>query len=431
MGYLHRDLIDELEKWLDRKEILAIKGPRQSGKTTLLYILRDYLINTKRVNPETIVYITFEDRDILDAFEQSPKDFINSYLGKKEGQKIYFLIDEFQHLKDGGQKIKLLYDVYDNIKFIITGSSSLELTGSTAKYLVGRLFSFSLYQFSFGETLATKLKNLHNIYRENNKDLYFFLMKGKDFKFSSNIFEKDFIKNFEQYCLFGGYPEVIKAENKETVQIILKNIYDTYITKDIVDFLRIGDVSCFRNIVTLLASRIGNLLNYNDLATDGKTYFKQLKHYLSILEETYVIKLLTPFFKNIATEIKKNPKIYFLDAGLRNYIIKNFNRFDIRQDTGSLVENEALSQILRANFEPINYWRTTGKAEIDFILKIGQDLVPIEIKYSFLKTASVSRGFRNFISAYNPNRAVVLTKGFSQIQKFGKTKVLFFPVWFL
>lgn len=138
MEFFHRNLIDELEKWLDRKEILAIKGPRQSGKTTLLNIIKDYLINTNKAKAEHIIYITFEDRDNLDSFSRDPKGYINSYIADNKNERFYFLIDEFHYLKDGGQKLKLLYDLYENLKFIITGSSSLELTGSTAKYLVGR-----------------------------------------------------------------------------------------------------------------------------------------------------------------------------------------------------------------------------------------------------------------------------------------------------
>lgn len=147
--YLPRLLFDEIIKWLKRKEIIAIKGPRQSGKTTLLLMIQDYLIEKERVNPKNVIFLTFEDREILEKFSKAPKDFVSSFIRGQKDERSYFLIDEFHYLEEGGQKLKLLYDIFPNIKFIITGSSSLEIAGKTAKFLVGRMFSFYLYQFSF------------------------------------------------------------------------------------------------------------------------------------------------------------------------------------------------------------------------------------------------------------------------------------------
>ena len=267
--------MDELKKWLDRKEILAIRGPRQSGKTTLLNIIKHFLVNTKKIEPENVIYITFEDRDNLDAFSRDPKSYINSYIADNKNKRFYFLIDEFHYLENGGQRLKLLYDLYKNIKFIITGSSSLELTGNTAKYLVGRVFLFNLLQFSLGEFLETKETNLYNVYKEKGNIVKDFIEEGKESTFKEEIFEKDFTRYFEEYTRFGGYPEVIKTNSVETKQIILKNIYDTYIAKDIIELLRLGDISNFRMIVALLANTIGDLLNYNNLAADGRSYFRQ------------------------------------------------------------------------------------------------------------------------------------------------------------
>jgi predicted AAA+ superfamily ATPase len=142
MKYYERILLEKVKKWIDRKEIIAIKGCRQSGKTTLLEMLKDWLIK-KGVKEENIVYLTFEDREILEKFSLNPKDFVKRFITSEE--KYYFLIDEAHYCKDIGQKLKLLYDTYKNIKFVITGSSSLEITSETAKFLVGRMFSFELF----------------------------------------------------------------------------------------------------------------------------------------------------------------------------------------------------------------------------------------------------------------------------------------------
>jgi predicted AAA+ superfamily ATPase len=114
--YLPRLLFDEIIKWLKRKEIIAIKGPRQSGKTTLLLMIQDYLIEKEKVNPKNVIFLTFEDREILEKFSKAPKDFVSSFIRGQKNERFYFLIDEFHYLEEGGQKLKLLYDIFPNIK---------------------------------------------------------------------------------------------------------------------------------------------------------------------------------------------------------------------------------------------------------------------------------------------------------------------------
>jgi len=430
--YFHRHLIDQLKKWIDRREIYAIKGPRQSGKTTLLKMLKEYLIEKKKINPDNIIFLTFEDRDILEKFSEDPKEFVRSYIGQKNKERFYFLLDEFHYVEEGGQKLKLLYDLFENIKFTITGSSSLELTGKTAKYLVGRMFSFYLPQMSFAEYIHIKSQQMNNVYTERSKLLRDFIVSGKDFKLKKDIFESDFKNHYEEYSLYGGYPEVVKTEDLETKKVILKNIYDTYVTKDIIELLKVNKVSKFRNIVKLLAVRISSLINFNNLCNDSDTYFKELKSFLSILEETYIIYLLKPFYTNKATELKKNPKLYFMDTGLRNFAIDNFKGIPFRTDKGNLMENAAFIQ-LHINFPeiPLKYWRTLAKAEVDFILEREKDLVPIEIKYANLSEPKISRGYRNFLLKYKPQKALVLTQGFCGQLKVNSSMVKFVPIWYL
>lgn len=433
-SYFPRFLLKELIKWIDRREIFAIKGPRQSGKTTLLKMIRDWLINQKEVKSENIVFITFEDRDILEKFSQDPKEYVKSFLGEKRQGKFYFLIDEFQYLENGGQVLKLLYDIHENIKFIITGSSSLELTGKTAKFLVGRVFSFHLWQLNFAEFIKVKSPQLYSVYREKSKLINDFILEGSNFSVpTKDIFSNDLEKLFSSYATWGSYPEVVKAEEDETKQIILKNIYDTYITRDIIELLKITDYTRFKTVVALLSSRIGNLVNYHNLSRDAQSHFKEIKRYLSILAETYVVSLLKPFFTNKTSELKKNPKAYFIDAGLRNYVLGNFQELSFRPDLDQIVENVVFSQL---KFNPgdqysIKYWRTQGKAEVDFVLEKKNEIIPIEVKYSSFTSPRISRGFRSFISEYTPKRGVILSKNFWGELKIDSTLIKFVPVWYL
>jgi hypothetical protein len=165
---------------------------------------------------------------------------------------------------------------------------------------------------------------------------------------------------------------------------------------------------------------------------DAGSYFRQIEYYLSVLEETFVIRVLRPYYSNIVSELKKNPRVYFVDTDLRNYIIKNFNELRLRDDAGRLIENVVLAQICQyVEGELIKFWRTTGGAEVDFVLQLAEDMVPVEVKYSRLKTPEISRGFRNFIHRYRPRRAVILTRGLWSRAEINDTEIGFFPVWYI
>ncbi|RLI46283.1 hypothetical protein DRO69_03440 [Candidatus Bathyarchaeota archaeon] len=412
-----------LMKWLNRREAYAIKGPRQSGKTTILKILQ------KNLKGKNVIFMNFEDPDVLEAFETDPKEYVKSFTLKKG--RYYFLMDEYHYVKNPGKTLKLLYDTLENAKFIVTGSSSLELSGAMAKFLVGRIFFFELFPFNFHEFLVAKNERLARIYEEKNNHIREFLVEGKTF-IERDIFLKEFTPLFNEYLIFGGYPAVIKAKDSETKRVILKNIYDTYISKDVIEFLRISDAFKYRCVVRALATLIGNLLNYTELCSTCQSYYKEVKRIISILSETYIVKIIRPFYRNPITELKKNPKIYFFDLGLRNYIIGNFNPLEKRTDVGAVIENYVFLG-LRNSFpgKTINYWRTIAKAEVDFVLRLNEQVIPIEVKYQTFKQPKISKSLRSFIKTYKPKRAMVVTKDFWGKKKIEDTIVMFTPACYL
>ena len=418
-----RDILPDLMRWLDRREAYAIKGPRQSGKTTILKILQD------KLKGENVVFVNFEDPDVLEAFEADPEEYVKSFM-LREG-RYYFLMDEYHYVKDPGKKLKLLYDTLENAKFIVTGSSSLELSGAMAKFLVGRVFFFELFPFSFHEFLVARNKRLARIYEERNKRIKEFLIGGEAFV-DRDVFLKEFASLFNEYLIFGGHPAVIKARDNETKRVILKNIYDTYISKDVVEFLKITDAFKYRCVVRALATLIGSLLNYTELCSMCQSYYKEVKRIISILSETYIVKTIRPFYRNPITELKKNPKLYFFDLGLRNYIIGNFSPLEKRTDVGALIENFVFLS-LRNSFpeRTINYWRTIAKAEVDFILRLNEQVIPIEVKYQTFKKPKITKSLRSFIKTYKPKRALVATKDFWGKEKIENTAVMFTPACYL
>jgi len=419
-----RDILPKLEKWIDRREAFAIKGPRQSGKTTLLKILEDKLAKEGKV-----IFLNFEDPDVLEAFEASPKRYIESFM--LEPGRHYFLMDEYHYVKDPGKKLKLLYDTFEGAKFVVTGSSSLELSGAMARFLVGRVFFFELHPFSFHEFLVAKDERLARLYEQKNEKVRKFLL-GEPVEFEEDIFIEEFQPLLHEYLTFGGYPAVVKAEDAETKRMVLKGIYDTYVSKDVVEFLKFTDAFKYRDAVRTMAASVGGLINYQEISSTIQSYFKEVKRVISILSETYVITLVRPFFTNPRTELRKAAKVYFFDLGLRNHVIDNFNPIEKRTDAGAVVENFVLLGLMRASpGEPVNYWRTIAKAEVDFILRLGGEMIPIEVKHQRFTRPKVSRSMRSFISAYKPKRALLVTRDFWAKDKLDGTEVLFAPACYL
>ncbi len=423
---LIRDIFYEILKVIERKEIFVIKGPRQSGKTTLLKILEFYYKKKKY----EVIFLNFEDPDILEGFEKNPKEYIKSFILKKK--KYVFLMDEYHYVKEHGKKLKLLFDIFKGVKFIATGSSSLEIKYSLGKYLVGRVFSFELLPFNFYEFLRFKNERLARVYLQKRENLISFLNKGTKKIDLSDIFIREFLPYFNEYAVYGGYPEVVKENNSEIKRMILKNIYDTYISKDVIGFLKYDDPFKYRCLIKVLSVLIGKLLNYKELQDSCNIHFRELKRLISMLEETYIIERILPFFRNPVTEIRKNPKIYFFDTGLRNYVYGNFENIYERPDKGEIVENFVFLE-LKNIFKDysINFYRTIAKAEVDFVVSSGSRILPVEVKFKSFKKPEITKGFINFIKKYNPEKALIVTKDYLNKIKINNTQVIFYPVFFI
>lgn len=427
MNYYYRTVFDQVTKWIDRREILAIKGPRQSGKTTLLTMLTEWLETERHVPKEQIVYMSFEDRELLDSFTMDPSGLIGSHIA--DDGKYYFLIDEAQYCNELGQKLKLIYDRYQNAKLIITGSSSLELTAQTGKFLVGRLFEFELLPMNFYEFLLAKDRRLSSLFLKGHARIKELVLKEATFDHKNkDIFIKELLMQLDEFVRFGGYPEVVKAKNEEEKIAVLKGIVKTYIDKDIISYLHITDTIKFRRFVTLLAASDGSIVIMSEISTQIGSYFKDTEKLFNILEQTYVINTLRPYHRNLVTEMKKNPKVYFVDTGLRNYLIDDTNPMGRRPDTGCLAENFVLNELRQ--YAKMNFWRTTAKTEVDFIAT-KKAPIPIEVKFSHFDRPQTERSMYGFIGAYKPKSGVVVTKDFWGKKTVNGTKIRFIPICYV
>lgn len=430
-----RDLINKIKPFLKRGEFLSITGPRQSGKTTFLELIREYLVKELNVSHGLIKIITLENRKLLMEFEKDAVSFVRSYMPVNLKQKFYLMIDEFQYAQDGGQKLKLIYDTIKDVKVIITESSSLEIKAKVGRFMVGRILNFYLYPFNFEESLRSRDNRLEKIYKENNKKVIGCLLKGKLFKVKrgKDSFYEEFIAEYEKFCTWGGYPAVVLAKTDLERRKLLEDIYNNYILKDIKTLLELTTERSLYLLSQYLATQISNITVYQNLSQICGLDYRRLKSHLNILYETFICKEIRPFFKNRQKELSKNPKLYFLDLGFRNNLVENMNTLDKRSDAGAIVENSCFIRLneVTEGINKINFWRTKAGAEVDFILHAQDSIIPIEIKYSPFNKEKLSKSLMSFIDAFQPQQAVVLTKDYWGLTKKGKTKVFLIPIYYL
>jgi len=403
-----RDIYNKLNSHLSKKEILIITGPRQSGKTTLMKELQKSLT----VTGQKTVYLNLDiETDFrICASQQNLLDYISLEIGNNA--KGYIFIDEIQIKSNAGSFLKGLYDMDLNLKFIVSGSGSVELKERVSEGLAGRSKLFSLSTLSLSEFLNFELNYKYE------KKLTEYLQTFVDSSY------------LNKYMYLGGYPKVVLSETVSEKSDSLDSIFSSYIDKDLKQLLGVQNTDAILTLLTFLSVRIGKLVNYSEISKVANISFETLKQYLYYMEKTFMLSSIKPYFTNPESELTKNPIYYFNDLGMRNYIYNRISYYD-EIISGSMLFQNLIFLLLsnQGNKPKINYWRTKDKAEVDFVVSIGSIITPVEVKYSDLTDTTVSRSFTSFINKYSPNVAIVVNKSFSAERKIGLTKVLFIPYY--
>ena len=390
IDYIEREFDDLLIDPEFDDMCLVLTGPRRAGKTTLgLHISEKLIFSQKRFN--NLIYLNCDHHKIREWLSNTL--FLDEIFTEFKLKNPVILIDEIQRLKSPGLFLKSIIDLSLPIKIIATGSSQLELKSKVQEAMTGRNLSEIVFPLSI---------------REGEVD-------------------------WQQRMIFGSYPRVIQASQPNLKQKLLEQLFLDYINKDIIEILKLRNSDILNKLITLVAHSSGQLVNYNQLAIDCGVSQATIKEYLYILEATFVIIKLTPFVGNKRTEITKNPVFYFFDNGFRNQALGNFLSLESRTDIGLLIESfvyqELYKFIKNKNNIKINYWRTKSGAEIDFIIsKTPEIIIPIEVKYRNLAKASISRGFRSFIDAYNIKHGFVITKSLIANLNINGCEIKFIPL---
>lgn len=379
---IERFVLPKLISHLDNNEISLLVGPRQSGKTTLMF----QLIEKLKTEDKKYIYLNLDiEKDNIFFVSQSKLlEKIKSVLGSKKG---YVFIDEIQKKENAGIFLKGIYDMNLPYKFIVTGSGSIELKEKIYESLAGRKRVFEIYPLSFDEFV-------------DHKTNYLYENKHEDFLRINNLTG---IELLNEYLMFGGYPKVVLSETFEEKRLAMEDIYKSFIEKDIQVLLKIEKSEVLTDLLKVIGSQNGRLTNYNELSRTLGISLQTVKKYLWYLEETYIIKKSVPYFKNIRKEITKSPIYYFLDSGLRNYLL-DIQSFDSIIDKGFLFQNFIFNEInnrLKPTPLKLKFWRTKQGAEVDLVIDTYPAPIGIEVKYTDGKKVRLERSMKSFIKKYN------------------------------
>ena len=214
----------------------------------------------------------------------------------------------------------------------------------------------------------------------------------------------------------------------------MQEIYRSYVDRDIHDLLHLEKTDAFNNLLKILASQIGGLVNVSELASTVGIDEKTIKHYLFYLEQTFLIQKVTPFFRNTRSEVTKSPIFYFIDIGLRNWLLGLFGLPEIPISlSGHLFENLVFNMLKnQTELSPtqIHFWRTKDQAEVDFVLEKGLEVTPIEVKYTKLSKIEIPRSLRSFITRYKSTNAYIVNMGCEErSEMIESTKVQLLPYY--
>ena len=343
--YIKREIENKVNKYSKNFPVVAISGPRQSGKSTMI----------KNIFPD-IPYFSFDDLELRISAKSDPGLFFEQ-ISQAEKQTI---IDEIQYAPQLLHYIKMKVDENPRIKgrFFLTGSQQFLMIKNLSETLAGRIGLINVYPLSVSEIIS-------------------YINENKDF----NLFE---------FSAFNGtYPQLI-VEKLDTKEWYL-NYINTYLERDIKTLYNIGKLNDFEKFIRILAFRTGQILNLSSLASDIGVSVNTIKNWISILKASGIIFLLYPYHTNIRTQLVKSPKIYFIDIGLVCSINKIKDRETLFSSPllGYIFENYCIAEILKRinNFGldlNLYFYRDSKGVEIDLLIEDRQILYPVEIKASII-----------------------------------------------
>lgn len=417
---IKRQAFSKILDELNANRVIIVTGPRRVGKTILVkQTIQELLTKTHQQN---ILYYSLDDPSLFTYSDNLIKDMIDYFLENiaKDGRKYVFL-DE-THLYKGWYKwIKSYYDRYEDIKFILTGSSSLALQKEANMYLQGRSLSIELYPLSFKEFLS-----LNGI--ESELNIKFEDVTKNTCKPDYFEIKKEYAKiehSFEEYLLVGGFPEwfEIKDLNKWFTRLT-EDIPKKAIYEDLTNLFGLKNSKILELILSFIIAQQSKILSYETINEVAGLDRNTLANYIEYLKSTYLIIEILKYAKSIKTQLKSMKKYLSIDQGLRNALMKNY---EINENNiGFIIENTIgihLFKTAKAKNLKLFYIRK-DKEEIDFIIK-NEIMIPIEVKYKQNIKEEDTKTIKEFVKEKKLRLGIMVTKDLFKKE----TNILYIPAW--
>ncbi len=352
---IHRVIKEKLISSLKKGQVTVLLGARRTGKTVLMEHIKNELPGKK------VLMLNGEDYDVAGILSSKRQSVLRNLVAGYD----YLFIDEAQNIPEIGANLKLLVDSVPGISVFITGSAAFDLKNKIGEPLTGRSRIFYLYPFSVSEIT-------HDYYSA--------------------------LQQLQTSLIFGNYPQVSEATNDLDRKIMLENIRNGYLLKDVLQLDNLKDSLFIMNLLRNIAFQLGNDVSYNELASNLNTTVKTVQRYLDILEKSYILFRLNGFSRILRKEFSKTPRYFFWDNGIRNSILSNYSNLEMRDDVGRLWENFCISERMKRQtyaqtFSNFYFWRTYDQQEIDLIEETDSKLQAYEFKWG-KKEASNPKAFR-------------------------------------
>lgn len=387
-----RELFYELARYLDARQILGIIGLRRTGKTVLLKQLMDFLIERGQKR-DRILYFSFDEEAV--SLEDIISEFQSRIGADISGtDRLYMFLDEIQKLEGWQNQVKSYYDTYPQLKFFVSGSSSLFLRKKAEESLAGRIFLFHLPVLSFTEFLKFKgqeeLIRRPEMFREALKDQVLLYARRQ-------------------------LPELVAAD-ESFVNMYMESIVNKIVYEDLPKVFPIEYEDSLKQILKVVASNPGIATDYSALASDLGISRKTLSKYVSYLERGFLLQKCYNFSKNRLTSEKKLKRLYLSSTTLLFHLCET-------PDSGRAVENLIINSS-RAEF----FWRR-GTAEVDCILLEDSSIKPLESKYKDSIRKKEIKGLLKFLVEFSLEKGYVVTRDTDAEERINGKQIIFIPLW--
>jgi len=412
--YLHDPVLDSLQHF----PVVLLTGARQVGKSTLAQELIGKSWQAR--------YLTLDDRVVLDGALRDPDGFISS-------MPTPVVLDEIQRAPELLRAVKRRVD-RDRAagQYLLTGSANIMTLSSVSETLAGRVALHTLMPFSWPERIGRAAPTIL-------KDLFEVGSSSELLKKLPKPTGKDVRNEIIQFIIGGGYPEPALMKPSEARHRWFASYRQTYLERDLLNIKSIENIPDFNRLLTLVAFRTGGLLNQSDLSRECGLPFTTLRRYMSLLEVTYQLFLLTPYFANIGKRLVKTPKIYMSDTGMACYLrgVDDWAGLEHQGQAGAMVESWVASEILKLMAVTdyrlqLYFWRTQTGHEVDFMVQFGGKLAAIEVKWSHQIEESVLSSLKRCADDLKGklHMSVILYGGTEVVPLTPKVIAMPFPVFF-